>query len=80
MPDEAEAPSFEDALAQLEERVRRLEAGDVSLEDALSLYEEGMELAKRCHGQLEAAEQRVTQLVHGERGIEERPMPDVSTD
>lgn len=63
---------FEQALTQLEERVRRLEGGDLALEDALQLFEEGVELARTCHERLEAAEQRVATLVRGPRGIEER--------
>lgn len=72
--DGAERPSFEVALEELERRVRRLESGEVSLEEALSLFEEGVELARTCHEQLEAAELRVSTLVHGARGIEERPL------
>jgi exodeoxyribonuclease VII small subunit len=68
---------FEAALTKLEERVRRLEGGDVSLEQALSLFEEGVELARTCHEQLEAAEERVASLVRGPQGIDERPLDDV---
>ena len=63
---------FESALKALEDRVRRLEAGDVALEDALTLFEQGVELARTCHEQLEAAEERVSALTRGPRGIEER--------
>jgi exodeoxyribonuclease VII small subunit len=69
----AAPPAFEAALEELERRVRRLESGEVSLEEALALFEEGVELARTCHEQLEAAEQRVSALVHGARGVEERP-------
>ncbi len=75
------APSeldFERALAELEQRVRRLEGGDLALEEALLLYEQGVELARACHEKLEAAEQRVSQLVRGPRGIDERALPDLS--
>lgn len=70
-------PSFEEALTELEQRVRRLESGEASLEEALRLFEEGVELARTCHEQLEAAEQRVAALVQGERGPEERPLRDI---
>lgn len=63
---------FEQALGLLEDRVRRLEGGELSLEEALTLFEEGVELARTCHEQLEAAEQRVATLVRGPKGIEER--------
>ena len=69
--------SFEDVLAELERRVKRLEAGELPLEEALTLYEEGVELARACHERLEIAEQRVAQLVRGGAGIEERPLGDV---
>ncbi|MBX2804058.1 MAG: exodeoxyribonuclease VII small subunit [Myxococcales bacterium] len=78
MPEES--PSFEDALAALEARVKRLEGEEVSLEEALTLYEEGVGLAERCHQQLEAAEQRVAMLVRGERGIEEQALTDIDDD
>lgn len=66
------AMRFDEALNQLEERVRKLEAGDLPLEDALSLYEEGVELARTCHEQLEEAEKRVSTLARGRDGVEER--------
>ncbi len=74
---EDEEGGFEEALAELELRVRQLEAGDISLEQALSLFEQGVDLARRCHEQLDAAEDRVSQLVRGAAGIETRPLADV---
>ncbi|MCA9572947.1 MAG: exodeoxyribonuclease VII small subunit [Myxococcales bacterium] len=68
---------FEEALAQLEDRVRRLEAGELPLEEALLLYEQGVELARTCHEQLEDAEERVKALQRTGTGIAERPMADV---
>lgn len=68
------ADGFEGSLAALEERVRRLESGDVPLEDALKLFEEGVDLARSCHEQLEAAEERVAALSRGPGGIEDRPL------
>ena len=68
---------FEQSLEQLEQRVRKLEAGEVSLEEALTLYEEGVELARTCHEQLDEAEQRVAALRRGSDGIEEQPLKDV---
>ena len=55
-------PSFEEAYKQLEEIVRRLEAGGLPLNESISLYEEGMRLAKKCGGQLDAAELRIAQI------------------
>jgi exodeoxyribonuclease VII small subunit len=65
-PKEAAAPvtpSFEDALLRLEEIVQRLEAGEVSLEESLTLFEEGIKLAKLCSGQLDSAEGKLQILL-----------------
>jgi len=54
---------FEDQLEELEKIVARLEDESVGLEEALGLFEGGMELARRCRERLEEVEQRVTQLL-----------------
>jgi exodeoxyribonuclease VII small subunit len=54
--------SFEDLYRKLEETVEQLERGGLSLEESIRLYEQGMELAKRCQAILNAAEQRITKL------------------
>ena len=72
----AESQGFEGNLEKLEERVRKLESGDVSLEDALQLFEEGVGFAQVCHEQLDAAEKRVTALGRSATGIEDRPLSD----
>ena len=54
--------SFESAFAELEEVVRQLEEGDLSLEQAISLYERGRVLTSFCQRQLDQAELRVNQL------------------
>lgn len=54
--------SFEDALAALEARVRDLERGEVPLERALALYEEGVKLVRTCHERLDDADKRITEL------------------
>lgn len=61
--------SFEEAFARLEETVRKLEAGGLTLEDSLALYEEGQALAARCGQQLEQAELKLRRLT--EEGEEE---------
>ncbi len=66
---------FEEALTSLEERVRKLEGGDVPLDQALNLFEEGVALARTCHDHLEAAEKRVAELTRGSAGVEERTVP-----
>jgi len=54
--------SFEDAYNKLEETVQKLEAGNLPLEEALTLYEQGMALAKQCGMQLDKAELTIKRL------------------
>lgn len=54
---------FEEALKKLEDIVSKLEAGDMSLDDSLSMYEEGIKLSKVCARQLEAAKSKVELLM-----------------
>ena len=63
-------PSFEDVLGQLEAVVTRLEGGDLSLEEALRTFEEGVRLARLCAARLEDAEQRVRLLTRASDGTE----------
>jgi exodeoxyribonuclease VII small subunit len=60
--------SFEEAYAELEETVSQLERGDLSLEEAIELFERGQALAARCNVQLDAAELKVRQLLPGDEG------------
>lgn len=53
---------FEPQYKRLEEIVARLEQGDLTLEESLSLYEEGMKLARKCQEMLQNAELRITKL------------------
>ncbi|MBU0735164.1 MAG: exodeoxyribonuclease VII small subunit [Pseudomonadota bacterium] len=59
---------FEDAMQRLEEIVKSLEGGDLPLGDSLKVFEEGMDLAKFCSKELEAAEKKVTLLVRESGG------------
>lgn len=54
--------SFEELYHKLEEAVDKLERGGLPLEQSIALYEEGMELAKRCQTILDRAELRITTL------------------
>ena len=56
-------PDFERSLARLEEVVKRLEGANLSLDDAMKLFEEGVELSRECQKQLEEAEGRVEILL-----------------
>ncbi len=58
----AEAPSFEDALARLEEIVEQLEQGELTLEQALAAFEEGARLSGRLDAELQQAERRIEKL------------------
>jgi exodeoxyribonuclease VII small subunit len=60
---ELESLSFEDAFAELESIVQRLEEGDLKLDDAMALFERGMALTAHCNSRLDSAELRVQQLV-----------------
>ncbi len=62
------APSFEAALKQLEDIVGRLEKGELTLEESLALYEEGIRLSRLCHAKLEEAEGKIEMLVKNARG------------
>ena len=56
-------PSFEDRLTALEAVVERLERGELSLDDSVRLFEEGMQLSNACKAELEKAEGRIQVLV-----------------
>ena len=53
---------FEQALDELDALVRRLEAGELSLDDSIAAYKRGAELAKFCQAKLTAAEQEIRKL------------------
>lgn len=59
--------TFAQSMTDLDQIVRRLEQGDVPLEEAIDLYKKGMELSKQCHDQLAQAEQQLISIV-GEDG------------
>lgn len=55
--------TFEEAFQRLDEVVRKLEQGDLALEESLALYEEGVSLAAVCNEWLDKADLRVRQIV-----------------
>ena len=73
-PKSIEALTFEEALAELETIVAQLEAGDLTLELSLALFERGQKLASRCNIQLEQATLRIEQLT-ADGEIIELPSP-----
>ncbi len=60
---------IEDIFERLEIIISDLESGEISLEKSLTLFEEGMTLADSCRGQLNAAEQRVQELMKDKVGL-----------
>lgn len=54
---------FEDALKELEEQVRLLESGELSLEDSLEVFKYGVELSKVCNAKLSTVRQEVEKIV-----------------
>ncbi len=60
--------TFETALEQLQQTVKRLESGELGLEDALKNFEEGVRLTRICQEHLSAAEQRVELLTQNAQG------------
>ncbi|MNI47579.1 Exodeoxyribonuclease 7 small subunit [compost metagenome] len=65
--------SFELAMEQLETIVSQLESGDVPLEKAIELYQEGMRLSHLCGQKLEHVEKKIEMLVEGEAGVARKP-------
>jgi exodeoxyribonuclease VII small subunit len=61
-PPQDEPLAFEEALGRLDETVNALESGQLPLEEALRLYEEGVRLARRCQEMLDRAELRIQRL------------------
>jgi exodeoxyribonuclease VII small subunit len=68
-----EIMSFEAALSELEQLVARLESGQASLEDSISLYERGAKLKAHCDARLKSAQMRVDQIVETPSGIALEP-------
>ncbi|MDY0023499.1 MAG: exodeoxyribonuclease VII small subunit [Candidatus Izemoplasmatales bacterium] len=58
--------SFEENLEKLEELVKKLESGENSLDEAVKLYQEGIQLAKLCHEELKTAEETIVKLMNNE--------------
>lgn len=60
--------TFETALQELEKIVRKLEDGDLSLEESLKLFEDGVKLSRECQERLNQAERRIEVLLKDENG------------
>jgi exodeoxyribonuclease VII small subunit len=62
------AMTFEQALKALEDVVRRLEGGEVPLDESIGLYERGEQLRRDCQARLDAAQARIDKIVAGPDG------------
>jgi exodeoxyribonuclease VII small subunit len=78
MASPGEDEGFDAVLARLRKVVERLENGNLSLEESLSAYEEGVGLAQRGHSLLDGAEKRVELLIAG--GSQSVPLDEAATD
>ena len=65
----AEPKSIEEIFERLESIISDLESGDIPLDKSLTLFEEGMTLAETCRSQLNAAEQKVQELMKDKGGL-----------
>ena len=63
-----EEMSFEEAMAELEQVVAKLESGQAPLDQSIDLYERGAKLKERCEGRLKDAELRVNKIIAGKDG------------
>jgi len=63
-----DAPDFERTMAELEETVRRLEAGDLPLEDSLAAFEKGIALVRALHARLDSVQMRIDELTQAPDG------------
>ncbi|MCB2084669.1 MAG: exodeoxyribonuclease VII small subunit, partial [Sphingomonadaceae bacterium] len=65
IPGDISELSFEDALRALEDVVRRLEGGEVPLDESIDLYERGEALRQHCQKRLDSAQARIEKIVSG---------------
>lgn len=70
---EMEELTFEQAMERLEWIVNKLEGGNVPLEKAIDLFQEGMKLANRCHLKLENIEQKIEVLIEKDGEFIKKP-------
>ena len=75
MNEDATSLTFEQALSELEGIVQKLEAGDVSLDEAINAYSRGIELKNQCQKRLEAARMRVEKIEFSSDGSSPTTQP-----
>jgi exodeoxyribonuclease VII small subunit len=76
----SEKKTFDETLQKLEETVRKLEKGDLPLDQALSAYEEGVALSTDAHAHLVAADERIKKLVRNATGVGEESLTEPQDD
>ena len=76
MTEKKAAPTFEQSLARLEQLVREMEGGQLSLEHMMSHFEEGMTLVKSCGDKLNEVEAKIEMLVKKGDKLVAQPLPD----
>ncbi len=73
MSDDPRQPSFEQGLDKLEAIVEQLEDGELSLEESLKLFEQGVQLSQNCRKQLQDAEAKVEILLRKDGDVKAQP-------
>ena len=68
--------NFNKGLLRLEEIINKMESGELSLEDSLKYFEEGVKIHRQCHTALTDAEQRISVLSENDSYSEEKPFGD----
>jgi len=68
-----ENKTYEEALKRLEEVIDLLEGKDIPIDDSLKLFQEGIELYRFCNIKLTEVEEKITLVIEGTNGIEEKP-------
>lgn len=63
--------NFEDSIKELEKIANELEKGDLTLDESVSKFEQGMELSKKCSDFLNSAEKKITMLINDGENIKE---------
>jgi exodeoxyribonuclease VII small subunit len=71
---------FEEAMARLEEIVRRMEGGEMTLEESLKAFEEGIKLSRLCVKKLDEADRRVDLLLREEGELVAKPYAEEDRD
>lgn len=73
MPENNQGFAFEKSLSELESLVQKMESGDLTLEQSLKAFEQGVKLTRECQQALAQAEQTVQQLLENNGQLETRP-------